>query len=388
MSDSQLNQDLVLLYQGSVKSIYSHSQDKKSEQLIFDYSNRYSIFDWGEMPDHLAGKGESLAAMAKLFFGVLGDKKEWQNLTAPQGLDPVRFRSLVQGLEFAKLKKEGVKHHAYLKAELSQKNQMLVKKVQVTRPTFDAEKAEYNYQSYQNRPIDALVPLEIIFRFGTPKGSSLLKRLTEQPHLLKDLGLAKMPLENELFSWPVIEMSTKLESTDRLLSEAEAKQIAGLCDSEYQSIKDLSLLLALKCKTLFSAIGVELWDGKFEFSFVAGANKNHRDFQLVDSIGPDELRLTYQGILLSKEIFRQHYLGGAWELAVKEAKKMAKARGVEDWKSICRDELGQTPEKLPLEFKEMGEKIYRLLTNELYRHNHLAEIFPDHEKLADFLRVH
>ena len=32
-------------------------------------------------------------------------------------------------------------------------------------------------QSIPERPIDALVPLEIIFRFGVPKGSSLMKRV-------------------------------------------------------------------------------------------------------------------------------------------------------------------------------------------------------------------
>ena len=54
------------LYRGSVKDIYKNGDD-----LLFKYSNRYSVFDWGEMPNEVPQKGEALAALAGLFFDYL-----------------------------------------------------------------------------------------------------------------------------------------------------------------------------------------------------------------------------------------------------------------------------------------------------------------------------
>ena len=33
----------------------------------FHFSDRYSVFDWGEMPDHIDGKGAALCLMGSLF---------------------------------------------------------------------------------------------------------------------------------------------------------------------------------------------------------------------------------------------------------------------------------------------------------------------------------
>ena len=54
-----------LKYRGSVKDIYGPDEDGA---LFFRFSDRYSIFDWGEMPDQLTNKGKSLAHTAFLFF--------------------------------------------------------------------------------------------------------------------------------------------------------------------------------------------------------------------------------------------------------------------------------------------------------------------------------
>jgi phosphoribosylaminoimidazole-succinocarboxamide synthase len=56
-----------ILYEGSVKNL--RGVDGQSP-LIFEYSNRYSVFDWGAMPDELDNKGASLAFMGNLFFSV------------------------------------------------------------------------------------------------------------------------------------------------------------------------------------------------------------------------------------------------------------------------------------------------------------------------------
>src|SRR5690606_331179 len=71
---------------------------------VFEFSDRYSIFDWGEMPDHLEGKGEALAFMGWFFCDFLGNPANWKNWEAPAAFQ----KSPV----LAKLAKEGVKHHA------------------------------------------------------------------------------------------------------------------------------------------------------------------------------------------------------------------------------------------------------------------------------------
>ena len=48
-----------------------------------------------------------------------------------------------------------------------------VSRVNVIKPGLT--EGVYDYAAYTERPVDALVPLEIIFRFGVPNGSSLMK---------------------------------------------------------------------------------------------------------------------------------------------------------------------------------------------------------------------
>ena len=65
-----------------------------------------------------------------------------------------------------------------------------VNRVAVLRP--DYNDGQYDYAAYQSKPVNALVPLEVIFRFGVPAGSSLMKRVND-PSYLKALGLGQKP---------------------------------------------------------------------------------------------------------------------------------------------------------------------------------------------------
>jgi len=65
-----------LLYKGSVKNV--HGVEGR-DPYYFSFSDRYSIFDWGEMPDVISGKGEALATMGDLFFRIL--EKEIPNFS-------------------------------------------------------------------------------------------------------------------------------------------------------------------------------------------------------------------------------------------------------------------------------------------------------------------
>ncbi len=363
-----------ILYRGSVKNVRGA---RGKSPYIFEFSDRYSIFDWGQMPDLLEGKGQSLAFLAWFFFDFLGQAEPWKNWRAP---DRYAGSAVLQ-----KLRERGLLHHAIglVDDELqalsldreanSPTRNLAVKAVQVIAPESSLEDGRlvWNYSPYLQKPINALVPLEVIFRFGVPEGSSLLKR-TGHPAYCRDIGLEKAPAAGDRFEEPVIEMSTKLENKDRYISHAEARQIAGLEEAEFKALRELTALIALRLKDCFAEIGVELWDGKFEFAFT-----DDRDFMLVDAIGPDELRLMVDGVHLSKEVLRSAYRGTPWMAALERAKALGDERGEKNWKRICTDELGAQPGPLTPDVKERAEMIYKGLGKALSKKYLSRTVFAD-----------
>jgi len=191
------------------------------------------------------------------------------------------------------------------------------------------------------------------------------------------------------FKNPIIEFSSKLESTDRYMSYPEVAAKAGLSSKEFLELKDTATLLALRLKDSIGELGVDLLDGKFEFAFAVQKNSRERTFTLVDAIGPDELRLSYKGVQLSKENLRIYYRRTPWYDSLKKAKETALARGVKDWKKICKEELKSFPDPLPAGQKYAISMIYQTLSNALAEHSLDQKIFPEAlslEKLAQILK--
>ncbi|MCK4435037.1 phosphoribosylaminoimidazolesuccinocarboxamide synthase, partial [Candidatus Bathyarchaeota archaeon] len=62
---------------GSVKDL--EVLEKPTEDAMgvgrFHFSDRYSVFDWGAMPDHIKGKGAALCLMGAYCFERLQEKK-------------------------------------------------------------------------------------------------------------------------------------------------------------------------------------------------------------------------------------------------------------------------------------------------------------------------
>jgi phosphoribosylaminoimidazole-succinocarboxamide synthase len=351
---------------GSVKNIYSFNGS-----YIFDYSDRYSIFDWGEMPDQLENKGKTLAVMAYLFFEYFGKPDLWKNMVAKDmGIDS-------DILEL--LQKSGLSHHCLglideddnIVDPENAKTFLKVKPVSVALPK-ETDGGELDYSFYQSKPVNHLVPLEVIFRFGAPKGSSLLRRLGKDPSYLEELGLSKMPEEGEVFSQPIIEFSTKLESADTYLTKQKAFEIAGLSPIEGARLYGLANLMALKLKEIFSAMNLELWDGKFEYAFKS-SETSEREFLWIDSMGPDEIRILKEGAQLSKEFLRQAYEGSTWLSKVKELKEAK----VSNFKEETLKVIPEGPEKLPALFKETAEQIYMSLTNSLCEKFKTPKVFKN-----------
>lgn len=360
-----------ILYRGSVKDVYGHPGD---ESLIFHFSDRYSVFDWGEMPDLLPGKGAALAVIGDCFFRFLGNPAAWNAWEIPTDISPWLRERLKGGRVWSALRERGVLHHSQGLAGL---DSLKVRAFQRLLPSYTQGK--YDYSAYKARPLDTLVPLEVVFRFGAPEGSSFLVRAKERPGYSKSLGLGDVVAPGARFPHPVVEYFTKLEPTDRFLYRDDAKLVAFLNDEEAAQLEQLTILIALRMRDLFASFGVELWDGKFEFAFVAGEEKA-RGFCLGDSIGPDELRLLKNGVHLSKEVLRREYRDSSWYAALAKAKVMASERGEKDFCRICKDELGEEPEKLPPVVFSAARALYPALANSLALA--LGEKAPFHDAMS------
>ena len=101
--------------------------------------------------------------------------------------------------QLSELQRDGLAHHMvglvdsdglYVGLE-TQTTLLKVSRVNVIKPGLTD--GVYDYAAYAERPVDALVPLEIIFRFGVPNGSSMMNRVGNDAYLA-ELGLLTKPI--------------------------------------------------------------------------------------------------------------------------------------------------------------------------------------------------
>lgn len=313
---------MKLLYAGSVKNLY---QDDDGKHLWFEYTDDYSVFDWGKMPDPIKGKGKNLAQLGEWFFNALTEQSNWEKHGLADHPDVKPWLPISHHL----VERDGSK--------------LKVLKVDVPEIKPDTVGGALVY-SYDYPPAERqLIPLEVIFRFGVPAGSSLLQRKDWYPFDI---------YEGAEFQHPLVEFSTKLESKDRMLSYQEASLILGGNPDHLRQLLGSTQAVALFLRAAFAERGLKLWDGKLEWAMVDGK------LTLVDSIGPDELRVGAGNAVFSKQFLRNFYLGSDWEKAVEKGKDLAKQRGSAEWKAIVEKELNQKPGPLAPEFLEAAEALY------------------------------
>jgi phosphoribosylaminoimidazole-succinocarboxamide synthase len=306
----------------------------------FHFSDRYSVFDWGEMPDHIKGKGAALCLMGAYCF---------------EKLEEIGVKTHYRGLVDKR------RQLATFKDLKEPTNTMEVKLVNVYKPKtlLTRGKAEYDYSAYTPSLKNCLIPLEIIYRNGLPEGSSVFKRLVQGKITLKDLGLDHTPKPGERLAKPIFDVSTKLEEADRYITWEEAKKIAGLTKIELISAKTVLAKVDDTITEITCQSKLENQDGKIELAF-----DNQRKLMVVDVVGTlDECRFTYDGLHVSKEVARQFYKKTGWHRDVEHAKKAAEARGIQDWKSLCQSQ----PPKLEGQLKTLISEMYMAAANELSR---------------------
>jgi phosphoribosylaminoimidazole-succinocarboxamide synthase len=325
---------------------------------LFHFSDRYSVFDWGEMPDLIEGKGAALCLMGAYCF---------------EKLEENGIRTHYRGL----LAKEG---KIVTVEELEQPtNTMEIDLVNVFRPeAFTKQgKLEYDYGIFKPTLRNCLIPLEIIYRNGLPEGSSVFKRLEQGLVTIEELGLNHYPKPGERLSKPIFDVSTKLEEKDRYLTWKEAQEIAGLAVEEVEEAKTLLLRVNRLITQIALKADLENEDGKIELAF-----DPDRRLMIVDVVGTlDECRFTYNGLQVSKEIARQFYRKTDWHKDVEEAKARAETEGIKDWRKLCKS----NPPKLDPALKTIISELYMATSNELAEHRlfdvpSLAEIVEEYRK--------
>lgn len=398
------NEPAELIYEGSVKRVWRTPTTTGGHHLWFEFTDDYSVFDWGKMPDTIANKGRALVVMGAYMFEHLSDPKLFKDLLQSPHLkkfDQAWLKRLFEHDVFSGehgLLKDGMPSHMVsirspeesfadlaCAAKYHGRVFLEVQQAQVLRPTprrLDNQSLYfYPYSRLSGaEPRDHLflIPLEVVFRFGMPSGSSLKERLEKDPGYIHALGLTRAPCEDEWFERPVIEYFTKLEPKDRLLSMQEATMVSGLSPEQFERLHMLSQAVALALFHIFQERGIELWDGKVELLFDAASEK--ASIILGDSVGPDELRLLYKGCHLSKEMIRQVYRGCPWEKGIKDAQAQARLSG-EEWKEIMRAKMKLEPQPLNPTFKAAVDKLYGVIVNHLTA----EKLFEDHPDIDKFV---
>ena len=247
-----------LLIKGKVKEAYD-----LGDRLEFLFTDNISVFD-KVIPSMIPFKGETLSREGVYWFeraARMGIKTHFLEYQAPAG--------------------------------------MLCKKVDILQP-----------QQITSQSKNYLIPLEWICRWYV--AGSLYDRVKEGKVQAKDLGFASghTVRSGEPLPEPFIEVSTKLEKTDRLLKKEEALQISGLSSQEYDDAREVVLKIDADIGKSVASRGLIHVDGKKELAFDEG-----RQIMVIDVYGTaDEDRFwdkaSYeQGkfVDLSKEYVRQYY---------------------------------------------------------------------------------
>lgn len=388
----------ITKYQGSVKDVQGPValvvQGERLDGMVFSYTDAYSVFDWGRMPDKLPRKGEALCVLAACLFEKLERPETWQEFSRSETALALR-KACRFGTRFnelgERLKKEGLRTHYFglvsgpdervadSSGTKEPTNALFVSEVDVTRPEAASVLGRTVFDYYSTCVAGPrLVPLEVVFRFACPPGSSLIERAKQEGYLAS-IGFPEVEVSPGVrWDFPVLEIFTKLETSDRLVSLGEGLAISCIQAGQLDELLLKTAWVAGCLKWICEGAGIELADGKFEWGI-----DDAGETILVDAIGPDELRLLKNDVQLSKEFLRNHYRDTDWYRQVVDAKKKAEARGTAEWKKL----VAEGPPPLPAAKRELATHLYLSLANALSGREWFKDAWPLDRVVAELGRI-
>ncbi len=284
----------------------------------FVFTDAYSVFDWGQMPDAIPQKGQSLCTMGAFNFELLeahGVPTHYRGVVDPES-DEIGNLSDCQ----------------------NPPTEMTIALTQVPDLPYDSN-GGYDYETYHEAAGENfLIPLEVVFRNTVPVGSSL--RTRGEP---ADYGLESdsWPDEAVELPEPVVEFSSKYEEQDRYLTRQEADEIAG--EASIEALESLALSVNELITEHADSVGFRHEDGKIECLYHGGM------LQVADVVGTfDENRFAVGDRQLSKEVIRQYYKREQpeWVASVSDAKRAVETAEVADWRPLCEHEPIQLPDEV------------------------------------------
>lgn len=297
------------LMTGKVKEVYLVDD----ETLEFAYTDNISVFD-KIIPSKIPHKGETLCRTAKYWFGILSEN--------------------------------GIRNHFI---DEPAKDRMRVERVDIIR----------DYAKIDGDTVNYLIPLEVICRHYV--AGSLLDRVRSGKITAEQLGFPEHHdvKHGEKLPRPYIESTTKLEEHDANLTDAEAKEMAGLSDDEYEEIKATVLKIDAIIEKEAAKRGLIHCDGKKEFGY-----DMNRKLMVLDTFGTlDEDRWwdaeAYQKgniVELSKEFVRQYYRDIGYH------KKLMDARE----KGLAEPDIPALPEETVRKVSNLYVSMYERITGEKF----------------------
>lgn len=270
---------------------------------IFEYTDHYTVFHYGRMPDQIPGKGEATCRMAVF--------------------------------NFTQLKEAGVPTH-------------FRRFIPPNRIEFDLARVP----DPDSGPLlpgtgNSLIPVQVLFRNELPQGSSVHRRVAAGALTPAEAGLRSAPTIGEKLEHPLLEYATMLEAVNRFIDQDEAQRLAGVSDEQFQAMVDF----AIKVNDVLSGhareVGLNHCDGKVEFLAASDGA-----IVVADSPGtPDESRLMFNGVHCGKQVLRNWYV--AHRLEVPVSKLIADG--------VPRNQWPQ-PAPIPPEYLPVMSDLYRALS--------------------------
>jgi phosphoribosylaminoimidazole-succinocarboxamide synthase len=301
------------LRRGKVKEVYEVSPT----ELEFRFTNDISVFD-KHIPSEIPHKGETLNRTAAHWFELCT--------------------------------RLGIAHH-YLGT--SGPTSMRVKRVQV----------EPNVKSLGPHPKNYLVPLEFIVRYYV--AGSLWDRIKAGKVRADQLGFSASTTltYGQKLPGPFFEMTTKLEPVDRLLTTAEARELAQLDAKQVKAVEEMTLKIDEAMEKEIAPRGLLHVDGKKEFGVGSDGQ-----LMVVDTFGTaDEDRFWDRAafergrqVEFSKEFVRQHYRSSGYYDELTKARDAKRAE----------PEIPPLPPLLVDEVSRLYTTVFQRLTGEPFEPTH------------------